>query len=258
VIRSKSRTASRLLAAGVIVLALIGFIAAVGRATSVAISLRSQPAPDMSAYDEAALTALGLALRVRHDSPVYADVAEQDRQIVQRFNGHPITTLWHVVPGALFMVLAPLQFSRRIRSRYIRWHRFAGRVLVMLAIPLVLSALFFGVLMPFAGFAEAVPILLFGVLFFISMIRAVVAIMKRDITAHGEWMTRTFGIALGAPVQRLFATLCAAVTMRGPATWFPLSLWLGFGISAAAAELLVRSKRQAADQTMPRRHDAGA
>jgi len=244
-IQSKPRAASRLLTAGVIVLACIGLIAAAGRATSVAISVRSHAAPEMSPYDEAALDVLAFLLRVSQERPVYTDAAEQERLIVRRFNGHPITTLLHVVPAMLFMLLAPLQFSRRIRTRYNRWHRFAGRILVVLAIPLVFSALYFGVVMPFSGFAEAVPILLSGVLFVISIVRAVVAIRKRDITAHGEWMTRMFGIALGAGVQRLIATICVVVTRRGPETWFPLSLWLGFGISAAAAELVVQSKRSA-------------
>ena len=39
------------------------------------------------------------------------------RQYESRFAAHPALTLLHVLPGALFLSLGPLQFSRRIRAR---------------------------------------------------------------------------------------------------------------------------------------------
>src|SRR5437762_13242500 len=35
------------------------------------------------------------------------------------FAPHPLLTLAHIVPGALFMVLGPLQLGRRIRARHL-------------------------------------------------------------------------------------------------------------------------------------------
>src|SRR6476646_10720991 len=44
------------------------------------------------------------------------------------FAHYPVLTLVHIVPGLLFMILGPLQFSSSIRARHLRWHRFSGRV----------------------------------------------------------------------------------------------------------------------------------
>src|SRR4051812_35249287 len=40
----------------------------------------------------------------------------------------PLLTMFHVVPGVLFLALGPLQFVRRIRARHPRFHRRSGRV----------------------------------------------------------------------------------------------------------------------------------
>jgi hypothetical protein len=41
-----------------------------------------------------------------------------------------ILTLVHIVPGLLFMVLGPWQFSATIRARHLRWHQWNGRIFV--------------------------------------------------------------------------------------------------------------------------------
>src|SRR6266850_2145158 len=41
------------------------------------------------------------------------------------FSIHPLLTLIHIIPGALFMILGPLQFNRRLQhhDRVFRWFR---------------------------------------------------------------------------------------------------------------------------------------
>jgi hypothetical protein len=57
-------------------------------------------------------------------NPVVAQFAALD----DLFAHYPVLTLIHIIPGALFMVLGPLQFSPTIRARYLQWHRWSGRV----------------------------------------------------------------------------------------------------------------------------------
>ena len=47
------------------------------------------------------------------------------------FEIHPITTLMHVVPGIIFMVLGPLQFIGKIREKFINFHRWSGRIFMI-------------------------------------------------------------------------------------------------------------------------------
>src|SRR5215212_9903445 len=57
----------------------------------------------------------------------------------------------HIIPGALFMILGPLQFVRRIRSRHLTFHRWSGRVFAASSIVIGVTALIMGVVMPIGG-----------------------------------------------------------------------------------------------------------
>ena len=72
--------------------------------------------------------------RLDRRDPFAAHRAEELDLFDRRFAAHPIMTRLHILPGGLFLLLAPFQFSPRIRRRHIRFHRWSGRV-VMLAVP---------------------------------------------------------------------------------------------------------------------------
>ena len=64
-----------------------------------------------------------------------------------RYIQHQWVSLLHIVPGVLFLTLAPLQFFARIRQRRISIHRGLGRILATCAaisgvIVLILNFLF--------------------------------------------------------------------------------------------------------------------
>ena len=64
-----------------------------------------------------------------------------------RYIQHQWVSLLHIVPGVLFLTLAPLQFFARIRQRRISIHRGLGRILANCAaisgvIVLILNFLF--------------------------------------------------------------------------------------------------------------------
>lgn len=162
------------------------------------------------------------------------------------FAAHPLQTLLHVVPGGLFLALAPLQFWSRLRTRHPRFHRWSGRFLVAAGLASGLNGLYFGLLMPFAGPPESVGIALFGGLFLLALVRGFVAIRRRDQAGHREWMIRAFAIALGISTVRVLGALFdLALTPLGvaPAPVFLLSVWLGWIVTIGAAELWIRRTR---------------
>src|SRR5580765_5246876 len=68
-------------------------------------------------------------------------VAAQFAALDDLFAHYPILTLVHIVPGLLFMLMAPLQFSSRIRARHLRWHRISGRIFIVCGVVIGISAL---------------------------------------------------------------------------------------------------------------------
>jgi uncharacterized membrane protein len=163
-----------------------------------------------------------------------------------RYGAHSLATVLHVLPGGLFLLLAPLQFSTRVRVRFVQFHRWSGRVLVLAAIAAAATGLYFGLFVPFAGAAESVPIALFGSLLLFSLWKAVVSIRNRRVERHREWMIRAFALALAVSTVRIVgAVLDLTLTPSGfgPRPMFVIAIWTGWVTTLAAAEIWIRRTR---------------
>ena len=227
----------------VLALVLLGLVASAGRGISVFQLAQSPPGsrPDISPYDSASFAAAIPLYGALPGTARYSEIEADSRRMARKFGEFPGTTLMHVLPGALFLLLAPLQFSRRIRTRHLRLHRWSGRLLVALGIPIGLTGLFFGLVNPFGGPLEAATVAIVGTLFLFALARAVIAIRRREIATHREWMIRVFAIALGISAVRLVGIAFALTTGTRPAVWFAHSVWIGFLLTLSAAELWIRA-----------------
>ncbi|MBV8553783.1 MAG: DUF2306 domain-containing protein [Acidobacteriaceae bacterium] len=162
------------------------------------------------------------------------------------FARHPLLTLVHILPGMLFMFLAPLQFMTRIRAKAPRIHRWTGRALVCLGLVIGVSALLMSFRMAIGGINEMAATVLFDVLFLFCLLRGYAAVRRRDFVHHREWMIRMFGIALGIATTRpvmgfFFAT--SRLTHLTPHEFFGTAFWIGFTLSLIAAESWVNYTR---------------
>jgi uncharacterized membrane protein len=222
-----------LLAGLVALLVAIGVVSAAGRALFV---------PDLMSRVEPARL---YVLSVLHDAPV-AHTTEELEAFDGRYAAQATVTLLHVVPGGLFLALAPLQFWARFRSRYGAVHRWSGRVLLVLAAAAIVSAFHLAFVVPFGGAAETATIAFFGVLFVAALVRAYAAIRRREVGAHREWMIRGFAVALAISTIRIVGGALDLVLMpaAADAPWlFVVSLWIGWVVTIAAAEWWIRYTR---------------
>jgi len=160
------------------------------------------------------------------------------------FLGHPLLALLHVVPGAIFLAVAPLQFSSHIRNRWLRFHRWSGRVLLVAALLVAVSGLIMGALFPFSGPVAAAAVFVAGALFLVSLVRAFVAIRRGDVTTHREWMIRMFSLGLGIATVRIIAVPLLAGTNIGLNESAAFSFWAGWLATFTAAELWIRYTRR--------------
>lgn len=161
-------------------------------------------------------------------------------QYEARFATRPAMTLLHVIPGALFLSLGLLQFSSRIRSRYIRFHRWSGRVLMVAAIVSGVAGLYFGVVIPFAGFGEASVIALVGAFIIVAVVRGFLAIRRGDTARHREWMIRAFAVGIAVSTVRVIGGFMQLFMPMPPAQTIVISFWSGWVITLGAAELWIR------------------
>lgn len=169
-----------------------------------------------------------------------------------RYVAHPLIAYLHLVPGTLFLLGAPLQLSARFRNRHLSLHRRLGRVLVVLGLTSGVFAFVFGARYAFGGPPQALATLVFGTWFLVSIVMALRAIRRRDVTAHRRWMIRAFAVGLAVGTIRLWVGLFVLTGWFGFRDGFGPAFWLGLSMHVAAAELWLRANPGAARQPRPR------
>lgn len=160
------------------------------------------------------------------------------------FARHPLITFIHILPGALFMVLGPLQFLPGIRRNYPRFHRRSGRVFIFTGYIVGLSALSLPFVMkPIGGINEAAGTLLFGAYFLLALTMSWRNARKRQLRLHREWMIRAFAVGLAVATIRPIMGLFFAFSHLPPQVFFGTAFWLGFTLQTMFAEFWINITR---------------
>ncbi len=168
-----------------------------------------------------------------------------------KFLDYPNITLLHVIPGGIYLGLAPFQFLGRIRSRWLGYHRLAGRFLASIGLVVGVAAVFLALVIPFSGRWEQVINGFFGTLFIISLVKGVMYIRAGQIDLHREWMIRAFAIGLGIATMRLL--FIPALIIVGDPTHSQIetlsiaSFSVAFCLHSSFAEYWIRRSRRLAD-----------
>ncbi|MFP6635400.1 MAG: DUF2306 domain-containing protein [Dehalococcoidia bacterium] len=99
-----------------------------------------------------------------------------------RYIQHQWVSLLHIVPGVLFLTLAPLQFFARIRQRRISIHRGLGRILATCAAISGVIVLILNFLFPtFGGISTPSATAFFGVIFLFSLFMAMRQMFRKEV-----------------------------------------------------------------------------
>ncbi|MBN9381807.1 MAG: DUF2306 domain-containing protein [Chitinophagaceae bacterium] len=160
------------------------------------------------------------------------------------FGKHPILTLIHILPGALFMITGPLQFIPGIRTRHLGFHRLNGRIYIASAYIVGISALVMSfVLSPIGGINQAAATILFAILFLVSISKAWWYIAHKEIALHREWMIRAFSIGLAIGTIRPIMVSFFAFSGLPPQVFFGTAFWIGFTLHTLAAEIWINYTR---------------
>ena len=162
------------------------------------------------------------------------------------FARHTALTLVHILPGALFLGLATLQFARSFRQKHWRLHRRLGRILVIAGLIIGTSALVMSFKMNIGGPNETAATTLFAIVFLICLIKAYLFIRRKQVARHREWMIRAYGVGLGVATTRPIVGMFFAFRRLTPREFFGIAFWLGFTTTFLAAEAWIDYTRQRA------------
>jgi len=161
---------------------------------------------------------------------------------------HPWAAALHIVPGLIYILGAPLQLSATFRRRHLALHRRLGRIILPSGILAGVFALAVGVSHPFDGVVEATATVMFAVWFLVCLVRAFVAVRRRDIGQHRRWMIRAFAVGIGIGAIRAWVGILGAIQSAVTGTMalspqqgtYGIAFWLGFSSTALVGEWWLR------------------
>lgn len=164
-----------------------------------------------------------------------------------RFFASPLPVVLHILSVIVFSMLGAFQFSPGLRRRDRRWHRAAGRILVMCGMVAALTGLWMAHFYPWPegdGVVVYIERLMFGTAMLVSIVLSLVAIVRRDFASHGRWMIRAYAIGLGAGTQ-VFTHIPWSVFADGKPGELARGVMMGAGwvINVMVAERIIRGGR---------------
>ena len=159
------------------------------------------------------------------------------------FVPHRTITFIHIVPGALFMILGPLQFVVRLRNRWPRFHRWSGRLFMVLSLIVGLSALAMSFTTSIGGANETAATTMFALIFLFDLTKGYTKILGRRFLEHREWMIRTFSIGLAVATIRPIVGIFFATRRLSPHEFFGIAFWIGFTLHLILAEVWISYTR---------------
>jgi uncharacterized membrane protein len=162
--------------------------------------------------------------------------------------------LGHVLAAAVLNLVGLLQLVPTLRRRFPRWHRWAGRVFMVLALVGVVSGLYMTWLRGSRlGDMSAIAISLNGVLIVVAVVMAWRLARQRRFAEHRRWAIRTFLLVSGVWTLRLglMAWILLNQGPRGNTSQLdgPFDLFWVFGcylVPLAVAEIYFRAERAGA------------
>ena len=196
-----------------------------------------------------AFVLLSVSMRIATDVPNIRDGTIPSDEFAERYVAHPWLAYLHLAPGVVYLLGAPLQLSRRFRTRHYAVHRRMGRVLLTFALVSGVFALLFGIRFAWGGTVESMAAVVFGAWFIACLVLAFRAIRSDNVPQHRRWMIRAFAVAVGIGTVRIWIGIFEAIgqSMSGPTTTvspdpttFGVAFWLGFSMHVAFGEWWLR------------------
>ncbi len=156
------------------------------------------------------------------------------------FSSHALLTSVHIIPAAVFVVLAVWVLLGRAPELLARLFFPAGALTGVTAY--LMSSYAIG------GWVERSAVFIFDTWFLISLTRAYWLHLRGDAARERVWTTRAVGILLGIattrPVVGVFFASSSRTHLR-PSQLFGIAFWIGFLINTVVIELWLHSKRRA-------------
>lgn len=172
-----------------------------------------------------------------------ADVERNRIPLDPEIASHYLSVAVHAIPSSLALLIGPFQFATRIRVRYPRAHRIAGRVYAACVVLGAVAALF-AAAFSVSGFSVQVAFYLMTVAWLYTLAQAYRTIRRGEVQLHRVWMIRNYALTFASVSLRIYLGLGVALQEGyAPSLSFEdvyhASAWASFAGNVLVAEYLV-------------------
>jgi uncharacterized membrane protein len=156
----------------------------------------------------------------------------------------------HVVAGMFAVVIGPLQFWPKMRRDYLSFHRLAGRIYVTAVAVGSIAA--FGMAATINGKpAFALGLTALGGAWLVTTGMAFIAIRRKNIVQHRQWMVRSYVVTFAFITYRLANDLMTAAGLYAYADRQAMLAWGCWAIPLLATEVFLQAKAVFAQRPLP-------
>jgi uncharacterized membrane protein len=112
----------------------------------------------------------------------------------------------HIVTVGIAIVIGWIQFSKRMQTTYVKWHRTLGKIYVVMALLCAISGFYIGFFAT-GGWIPATGFIAMALIYFYTTLQGFLAIKNKQITAHQNYMTYSYAACLAAVTLRIYIPL---------------------------------------------------
>lgn len=172
--------------------------------------------------------------------PYHTDVAflriKQDEIALDYYK---VAFFTHVYTSIFLMILGFLQFSKIIKTKYIKVHRWSGRVYAVIILFLSGPS---GLVMSYhanGGVYSKTAFIILSILWMSFTFLSVFHILKKDVVQHQKFAIRSFALTLSAISLRLFKYIIVLLFQPLPMDAYRIVAWLGWTFNLLVAEIII-------------------
>lgn len=142
----------------------------------------------------------------------------------------------HLGGGSLALLLGPFQFSGWLRRRYVKAHRWMGRLYLVGVAVGSLAAFYIGMwVSQNRGFG--ISLLFLDLVWVVTTGMAYIAVMRRQFAAHREWMVRSYVLTFGFVLFRWMMFDLHLLGSLGLDVQLVMLVWIAWTMPLLGAEV---------------------
>jgi hypothetical protein len=147
----------------------------------------------------------------------------------------------HLAGGSLALLLGPFQFSTWLRTRYVKVHRWMGRLYLIGVLVGSVSAVYMALrVTELKAFGAALLFLM--VAWMVTSGMAYISALRRQFGTHKEWAIRSYVVTFAFVVFRLMTDLNVYGSMGGQ-TQLVMLVWIAWAVPLLLTEMVLQWRR---------------